>query len=123
MPVFISNYENESGNLLKFTISGVDVAYVNGLRRTIMSDIPLLVFRTFPYEKNKCNIIANTGRLNNELVKQRLSCIPICVNDQRVLKNLLKIICWKLMSKTIQMKLCMLLLKILKLKPLKEISI
>ena len=66
---------------LGFTLSGVNVSIANGLRRTILSDIPMLVFRTSPYEQNKCNIIANTSRLNNEIIKQRLSCIPIHIKD------------------------------------------
>jgi DNA-directed RNA polymerase alpha subunit/DNA-directed RNA polymerase subunit L len=66
---------------LEFTLSGVDVAYANGLRRTIIADIPVLVFRTTPYEQNNCTITKNTSRLNNEILKQRLSCIPICVSN------------------------------------------
>jgi DNA-directed RNA polymerase subunit L len=34
-----------------------------------------------PYEQNKANIIENTSRLNNEIIKQRLSCIPIHIKD------------------------------------------
>ena len=64
-----------------FTLSGVNVSLANGLRRTIISDIPLVVFRTTPNEQNKCNIITNTSRLNNEIIKQRLSCIPIHIKD------------------------------------------
>ena len=64
-----------------FTLSNVNVSIANALRRTILSDIPILVFRTTPYEKNKCNIITNTSRLNNEIIKQRLSCIPIHIKD------------------------------------------
>ena len=86
MSVFITNFE-EFDNRLTFTISGIDLSYANALRRTIISDIPTLVFRTSPYEKNKCNIISNTGRLNNELVKQRLSCIPICIPDEKLFKH------------------------------------
>jgi DNA-directed RNA polymerase subunit L len=64
-----------------FTLSGVNVSLANALRRIVLSDIPLVVFRTTPNEKNKCNIIANTSRLNNEIIKQRLSCIPIHIKD------------------------------------------
>jgi len=66
---------------LGFTLSGVNVSLANALRRTILSDIELVVFRTTPNELNKCNIIANTSRLNNEIIKQRLSCIPIHIKD------------------------------------------
>jgi DNA-directed RNA polymerase subunit L/DNA-directed RNA polymerase alpha subunit len=67
--------------MLLFTLSGVNVSLANAIRRTILSDIPLVVFRTTPYEQNKTNIIANTSRLNNEILKQRLSCIPIHIKD------------------------------------------
>jgi DNA-directed RNA polymerase alpha subunit len=67
--------------ILLFTLSGVNVSLANAIRRTILSDIPLVVFRTTPHEKNLANIIANTSRLNNEVLKQRLSCIPIHIKD------------------------------------------
>lgn len=67
--------------MLMFTLSGVNVSLANAIRRTILSDIPLIVFRTTPYEQNKANIISNTSRLNNEILKQRLSCIPIHIKD------------------------------------------
>ena len=76
----IADLKEEDGKMT-FTISNVDVSYVNGIRRTILSDIPIVVFKTTPYEENKANIITNTSRLNNEIVKQRLSCIPICITN------------------------------------------
>jgi DNA-directed RNA polymerase subunit L len=80
MPRIIKN-PNSTDYRLEFTLSDVDIAYANGIRRTIIADIPLLVFRTSPYERNRCEITTNTSRLNNEIIKQRLSCIPICIND------------------------------------------
>ena len=71
----------EDDNTLKFTLSGVNVSIANAVRRTIMSDIPTVVFKTSPYEENKANITVNTTRLNNEILKQRLSCIPIHIVD------------------------------------------
>jgi DNA-directed RNA polymerase subunit L len=47
----------------------------------MLSDIPLVVFKTTPNIKNKCVILANTSRLNNEIIKQRLSCIPVHFKD------------------------------------------
>jgi DNA-directed RNA polymerase subunit L len=66
---------------LKFTLSGVNVSIANAIRRIILSEIPIVVFRVSPNDKNKCNIIANTCGLNNEIVKHRLSCIPIHIKD------------------------------------------
>ncbi len=67
--------------MLMFTLSGVNVSLANAIRRTILSDIPIIVFRTSPHEQNKATIHANTSRLNNEVIKQRLSCIPIHIKD------------------------------------------
>ena len=73
---------NEKDDTLSFMISGLNVSLVNGLRRIILSDIPTVVFRTTPYEENKAKIYYNTSRLNNEVLKQRLSCIPIHIKDK-----------------------------------------
>ena len=72
---------SEDHDQLKFTISGANVSIVNGLRRILHSNIPTVVFKTFPYAENKCNITKNTTRFNNEILKQRLSCIPIHITD------------------------------------------
>ena len=74
-------HTNITDEELKFTLSGVNVSIANALRRIILSDIPIIVFRVAPNDKNKCNIIANTCGLNNEIVKHRLSCIPIHIKD------------------------------------------
>jgi len=66
---------------LNFKISDVNVSIANSIRRVILSEIPIVVFRTTPYEKNNLEIITNTSRMNNELIKQRFSCIPIHIND------------------------------------------
>lgn len=67
---------------LRFTIDKINVSLANALRRTILSDIPTFVFRTFPYSECKASIVTNTSRLHNEILKQRLSCIPIHITDQ-----------------------------------------
>jgi len=74
----------ENGDILTFTLRDVNVSLANGLRRTILSDIPTVVFKTSPQEENKCNILVNTTRLNNEILKQRLSCIPIYIDDLKM---------------------------------------
>ena len=76
-----TNEKEEEFNTLNFTLSGINVSLANAIRRTILSDIPLVIFKTTPYEQNKANILVNTSRLNNEIIKQRLSCIPIYIKD------------------------------------------
>ena len=75
------DFNSDENDILSFTLSGVNVSLANAVRRTILSDIPQLVFKTSPYEENKANILVNTTRLNNEIIKQRLSCIPIHISD------------------------------------------
>ena len=69
------------GAALHFTISNAHVSTANALRRIILSEIPTLVFRTFPHEANRATFHVNTSRHHNEILKQRLSCIPIHVSD------------------------------------------
>ena len=66
---------------LRFTIDKINVSLANALRRVILSDISTIVFRTFPYSECKASITTNTSRLHNEVLKQRLSCIPIHITD------------------------------------------
>ena len=73
--------ETEDDSHLRFCLSNANVSIANGLRRTILADIPIVVFRTAPHEKNNATIQINTGRMNNEILKQRLSCIPIHISD------------------------------------------
>jgi len=76
----ISNLIEEDG-ALKFTLTDCNMSIANALRRIIVSDIPTFVFRTYPYSENKAEIRHNTTRLHNEIIKQRLSCIPIHIQD------------------------------------------
>ena len=39
-------------NILTFTISNINMSYANAIRRVILADIPTVVFRTFPHDKN-----------------------------------------------------------------------
>ena len=46
----------EDEEILKFTLSGVDVSLANALRRIIINDVPTVVFRTETYQDNQCKI-------------------------------------------------------------------
>ena len=76
---------SEEDDLYKFTLSNINVSLANALRRTILSDIPTVVFDAENSEH--CQIEKNTGRLHNEILKHRLSCIPIHMNKLDVLPN------------------------------------
>jgi len=67
----------EENHVLHFTLSGLNVSLANALRRIILSEIPTLAFITENHNENTCNIEINTSRLHNEIIRQRLGCIPI----------------------------------------------
>jgi DNA-directed RNA polymerase subunit L len=75
----ISNVE-EVDDVLKFTLSNINLSYANAIRRVLLSDVPCIVFKTQPYEENNVNIKVNKTRMNNELIKQRISCVPINID-------------------------------------------
>jgi len=72
----VKNIVEENGTL-QFQLTNTNVSFANAIRRTILSDIPTLVFRAAPYDATTINIIKNTSRLNNEIIRHRLSCVPI----------------------------------------------
>ena len=76
----ISNISVDS-DVYKFTLSGLNVSLANAIRRTILSDIPTTVFHTQTYQDNQCIIHMNTTRLHNEIIKHRLSCIPVHIQE------------------------------------------
>lgn len=76
----ISEIQEENG-ILTFNLDGVNVSYANGIRRTILSEIPCVVIKGYPHDVNDVNITTNNTRLNNELLKQRLCSIPIHITD------------------------------------------
>lgn len=75
---------SEINKILKFTLSNVNVSYANGIRRTIISDIPCIVFDALHDNNQNTNFEINNTRLNNEIIKQRLSCIPIYLKDLEI---------------------------------------
>ena len=91
----------EKDNILSFTLSGVNVSIANGLRR-IASEIPAVIFRTTPHEANKATFEVNTTRMNNELLKQRLSCIPIYAPDDFPINDYILVVDKQNKSNTIE---------------------
>jgi len=73
----ISTYNNNKEEQLTFTLENCNVSIANAIRRIVLSDVNTYVFKTFPHAENRANFTVNTTRLHNELLKQRLGCIPI----------------------------------------------
>jgi DNA-directed RNA polymerase alpha subunit len=78
----LKNFDTDVFNNSTFTLENIDVSLANAIRRTIINDIETWVFVTSPEEKNRSVFHANTTRMHNELLKQRLSSIPINVKYQ-----------------------------------------
>ena len=76
----------ETKGILRFTLEKANVSIANALRRTILSDIEVVVLN--PKQKN-VEIIKNTTRFNNEIIKQRIGCIPVHIKDLDAIENLI----------------------------------
>jgi len=78
-----------SNGELRFTLENADVSIANGLRRILLSEIPCIVFRTDVHADTTENTVfhANTTRHHNEILKQRLRCIPICIPDKHTITD------------------------------------
>ena len=77
-PTVVNKTEND--DTLYFTLNNANVSIANAIRRTILSEIPVVVFRTLPETENKCTIIKNKSRFTNEMLKQRLQCVPVIMD-------------------------------------------
>jgi len=82
----ISNISFEE-DVYKFTLSDINVSLANAIRRTVLSDIPINAIHTETYQDNQCTIHTNTSRLHNEILKHRLSSIPIHMTDLDILPD------------------------------------
>lgn len=101
-PKILPQSITEEDGVLKFTLSGVNVSIANSLRRCILSKINTVICRTYNEEVNQCKIIQNTTSFNNEIIKQRLGCIPIHITDLDIpLENYLLVVDAKNMTDTI----------------------
>lgn len=77
----IKNVSEKNKYLLTFQLSGIDVSIANSIRRVVIANIPTAVFRVEPYSQSKATVEINTTGLTNEILLQRLSCIPIHIQE------------------------------------------
>ena len=85
LPKVKDGIENKKTGELTFVLEDTNVSIANALRRTILSDIPTVVFDT---SKENIYIEKNTCRLHNEILKQRLGCIPVHIKEPDGIENL-----------------------------------
>lgn len=79
-----SSIDVPENKMFTFTLQNVDVCIANSIRRVVLSEIPVVVMDSLDKEnidEQNITIQKNTSILNNEIIKQRLSCIPVCIDD------------------------------------------
>jgi len=96
MDYTIDNITNEyngisSTDYVSFSIkgteeNGLDKTIVNAIRRTIMSDIPVVAFRV---ERDNSDIVVemNKSSLHNEFILDRISLIPLSIDPEKYEKK------------------------------------
>jgi len=67
--------------IFKFTLSNTNLSIANAIRRTILSDIPIFAMKEENNGKKMINIKKNTSQFNNQIIMQRLGCIPVHIDD------------------------------------------
>ena len=67
---------------LKFRLNPVHVSIANSLRRILLSEISTVIVKSYPHDENQCNITINNTRFTNEMIKQRVSSIPIHIHKE-----------------------------------------
>lgn len=71
---------NLTKNQATFEIYNIDLAIVNAIRRTILTDIPAIGFRG--EDEPSLEILKNNGPLHNEILLHRFGLIPIHFNEE-----------------------------------------
>lgn len=75
------NYSFESkSEKHSFDINQIDLSIINGIRRTILTDIPVVGF--IGEEEPTVDIITNNGPLHNEIIIHRIGLIPLNISDE-----------------------------------------
>ena len=81
MSIAITNYAEAEG-LASFRFAGGPCQAANALRRAIVAHTPAVAMVAFPADASTITITTNTSQLNNEILKQRLACVPIHITDR-----------------------------------------
>lgn len=82
MTSYIQNKrEDPNTKVLEFTLTKLDTCYAIALIRTILTDIETVGIVSEPNDKNQVTIINNTSKYHNEIIKHRLSSIPVHIED------------------------------------------
>ena len=77
------NYDSKDpSNKHTFEIHNVDISFINGIRRVILTDIPICGF--VGEAEPTVEIFKNTGPLHNEIMSHRIGLVPVCLTEDEV---------------------------------------
>ena len=78
----LSNFScNKKLNRISIETKDIDLSILNGIRRILLMDIPILGFIGNGIDTT-VNIIENTTVLNNEIITNRIALIPLDVSEK-----------------------------------------
>lgn len=80
--MFENYYHNKKLDRYSFEIHDVDLSIINGIRRTILTDIPIPGI--IGEDSSTIEIIKNNGPLHNEILSNRIGLIPICLSEDDI---------------------------------------
>lgn len=77
-----SHDPKDPSNKHSFEIYDIDVSIINGIRRTILTDIPIPGI--IGEETPTVEIIRNDGPLHNEIISHRIGLLPVCLTEDEI---------------------------------------
>ena len=80
---FLSNFKLEN-ETISFHVDNLSHAFLNALRRLIISDIPTIAFRTEYGRESDIVVHKNTSSLHNEFLTHRISLVPIHYDSSKI---------------------------------------
>lgn len=75
---------SQSATSLKIRFTGTDASTVNALRRALLSDVSVPVMHPGSGDVGTISVAANTSLTNNEILKQRLACVPVNLSPEQL---------------------------------------
>lgn len=77
--------DTNDSDILLFTLSNANVSIANAIRRILLCEIRVPCFKSEEEDEAvKCDIAINTTRFTNEVIKQRLACVPVNIKDDKI---------------------------------------
>ena len=86
MPTFQNYSYDEPSGCSSFEINNIDLAIINGIRRVILTDIPIpgIIGEKLENDDPSVDILINNGALHNEIIIHRIGLIPICLKEEEI---------------------------------------